>query len=293
MRKRPVRHHVKSHRRRGKPVRSFVRGHGEHAARLKTRGTNAIGPDTKIGTTPKAFTINFDYSKADSTDGESVVVISTNFEDALNEGYENRHFQDKIPWSVEVVDPDLGMAVKSLLEKEGGKAKYGEPEYRRAGGLGARFKVFAGIAKAHVDIAVGERVSRRGGLAGKLLGGHFTRKGSEALQEVDNRRAQRYLKDCWSDNPGIRATARASLKRFFPQIYNSCDFSHEQRIVSEIHKTVEYKTPSKRPATDIVAVGSPGWVKHLEEEAEKRSPGMSKSVREEIELAKKKRWGVK
>jgi len=110
-RKSPIRHKVRSYIRKGKRVRSYVRGKG---SKTKTSAKKKIG---KTLVRPKAFTVNFKYSNRKG-DGESVIVIARNYNEALKEGFEEK-VDTRKPIEVEVIDPTLGQALRFI----GGKLK--------------------------------------------------------------------------------------------------------------------------------------------------------------------------
>jgi len=117
-RKSPVSHIVHQHQRKvsGKtyPIHQFKRGSGQPSDPTKPfmRITNHTEFDK-----PHAFTVNFRYNKPDNDrdlrdDGESVVVVSTNYDDAFNSALANRVQQDKQYIAYEIIDPDAELAIE-------------------------------------------------------------------------------------------------------------------------------------------------------------------------------------
>ena len=152
---------------------------------------------------PKPFTINFKYSEKKG-DGESVIVISTNYKKALDEAYEEK-VDKRTPISVEVVDPDFGRVFKAI----GSAAK-------KAGKLGAHAAV------------VGAKYSWRGAeVFGKAAGEAI----SERLDSYEERlRAKKLIRESYAVDRAKRVMAKAKLKKEFPEIYKICDFSREKSV---------------------------------------------------------------
>ncbi len=107
-RKSPVRHTVRTHIRDGHRVKSFTRGSGRRQTVRYRRVKRVVDDDTPIGV--HAFTVNFKYSDKPG-DGESCIVFSDNYVDALDEAWEER-MDKRTPIAVEAVDPDIGAALE-------------------------------------------------------------------------------------------------------------------------------------------------------------------------------------
>ena len=146
---------------------------------------------------PKSFTVNFTYSNKKG-DGETVVVISTDYFKALDEAYEEKT-DPRIPISVEVIDPDLRRALR-VLAKE---------------------------AKA-----VGEAGLKYGWRTTKALTAEATHAIAKSYREL---RLRRLIDEAYSTDKVTRIRARAKLKLRYPEIYSVCDFSKE-RITSPATK---------------------------------------------------------
>ena len=183
-RKSPIRHNVKSHIRDNKRIPSYIRGKGVRVERTFTSRRRIDKP--------KSFTINFQYSKKKG-DGESVVVIARNYVDALDEAYEEKT-DTRIPISVEVIDPDLGRALRVL----GREAK-----------------------------AVGEAGLKYGWRTTKALTAEVTHAIANSYREM---RVRRLIDECYSPDRVTRIRSRAKLKLRYPEIYSLCDFSKEKVV---------------------------------------------------------------
>ena len=181
-RKSPIRHHVRGYTRKsGDKVRDYTRGQG--------KGTSTFTSRRKLDK-PKSFTINFAYSNKKG-DGESVVVIARNYVDALDEAYEEKT-DTRIPISVEVIDPDLGRALR-VLRRE---------------------------AKA-----VGEAGLKYGWRTTKALTAEATHAIAKSYREL---RLRRLIDEAYSTDKVTRIRARAKLKLRYPEIYKICDFLKEK-----------------------------------------------------------------
>lgn len=181
-RKSPIRHSVKSHVRDNKRISSYVRGKG-------VRTLPSLTSRRKLDK-PKSFTINFQYSKKKG-DGESVVVIARNYVDALDEAYEEKT-DSRIPISVEIIDPNIGRALRIL----GREAK-----------------------------AVGEAGLKYGWRTTKALTAEVTHAIAKSYREL---RLRRLIDEAYSTDRVTRIRARAKLKLRYPEIYSVCDFSKER-----------------------------------------------------------------
>ena len=182
-RKSPRRHSVKSHVRNGYRVSSYVRGQGRTIPTLIRR--KIIKTDE-----PKSYTINFQYSKKKG-DGESVVVIAKNYQDALDEAFEEKT-DSRNPISIEVIDPDIGKALRII-----GK------------GVGKGIKLGAKYAW----------------IAGKTITKETAHAIAKSYREM---RLRRLIDEAYSPDRVTRIRARAKLKLRYPEIYSICDFSKEK-----------------------------------------------------------------
>jgi len=259
----PIAHKVKSHKRDGYTVHSYTRGSGKPHKKLPFKPTGTIqgrpiNHKTAYTVFPeaKAWTVNFKYREGNllnDEQGESVMVFSRSYHNALDEAYEERHYKHRTPIAVDIVDPDLGAMVSFLREKGDGAgvlrikhvakdlgAKYEIASKRVAdstAGRKIRGKIFSNAAKT---------LNKKGGFFGSLLGGHLEGKSKEIAEALEDKDAQRYLKEAWDDDPKKRAIARAFLKRNHPEIYAAADFSRGSNISKVIHihkneQTIEQK----------------------------------------------------
>jgi hypothetical protein len=122
MRKSPIKHQVRSHKRKGKAVRSYVRGHG-----AKTQ-SHVANPTIKPKNKPKGFTVILTYSK-DPKDKEVIKVIATSYTRAIDEAFEEKT-DKRIPIEIRVIDPSIG----EVLRWAGSKAlEYGKKAAVAAG----------------------------------------------------------------------------------------------------------------------------------------------------------------
>lgn len=207
MRKSPIRHKVRSHSRRGLrgtySVRSYVRGKGERVQPITRK--RKLTKERR----PKSYTVNFKYSNK-AGDGESVIVIATDYKEALAEALEEKK-DVRQPIEVEVIDPDFGKVFRAI-----GRG------VRKVGELGVRYSI-KGVRKMtpYVKkgmITVGKqtfKVSKRLGKAGALA----------LAEKLHERRVKELLRKAYSRNKVERMMARYRLKQEYPELYNICSFS--------------------------------------------------------------------
>ncbi len=216
-RRTPVKHTVKTHTRKdGTKISGYTRGKGTRPQ--KTQRSRVVGrgvdDDTSIGV--HAFTVNFTYSKKPG-DGESVIVLSDNFQDATDEAWEER-IDRRMPIAVETIDPDIGAALKWMGRRVRSAVKYGKPRIVKATKLGAKYAVRA-------TMVTGKTIGRvaKAGAEGVVVLGKLTAFGlqKELIQSL--------LGLCYQDDVGKRNAARIALKKQFPEVYDACDFSRESR----------------------------------------------------------------
>lgn len=115
MRKSPIRHQVKTHKRKGKIIHSFLRGHGQ--------GTRHIANPTirTEGTAKKSFEhykVIFHYS---NNRKEKIEVASNDADDALNLALKERKYKGLKPIKIEVID-GIGNVLGSIIGKVAGSA---------------------------------------------------------------------------------------------------------------------------------------------------------------------------
>ena len=199
-RKSPRRHSVKSHVRAGYRVSNYVRGKGTRTLPTLTRRRKLI----KTGE-PKPFTVNFKYSNK-AGDGESVIVISTSYDKALKEAFEER-VDARQPIQVEVIDPDLGRMLRIVAERAKTAVKVGAREAGKLTKLGIKY----GYAGA------------------KVLGKEAAFAIARAYR---SQKLRRLIEESYSPDRATRAMARARLKTQYPEIYSVCDFSKERTTPS-------------------------------------------------------------
>jgi len=146
---------------------------------------------------PKAYTCNFKYSEKKG-DGESVVVIATDYHRALDEAFEER-VDTREPIEVEVIHPDIGRMLKIL-------------------GRGAKV-----VGREAVQLS---KLGIKYGYAGaKVLGYEAAR----ALAiKYGKLKVKRLIEDAYSPDRPTRVFARAKLRTKYPEIYAVCDFSRER-----------------------------------------------------------------
>lgn len=243
------------------------------------KGSRRVSPFTRrrlIGH-PKAYTCNFTYAPGQ---GESVVVISTTYERALREAFEERK-DPRQPISVEVIDPDFGRVFRAMGS---GLSK--------VAGIGAKYAIRGGhIAKqaairAKPHLAKGVKIAGRGIKKGVVItakGVAVT--GKAAAEEVGlhyrSRELNKLIQDCYDANRVRRTRARYKLKRLYPDIYDVADFSKDRPHVPVIPVEVRVraekaKAPPKEekplpfPRTKAEAKAYVEKAKRLAEEEEKR-----------------------
>lgn len=216
-RRSPIRHKVSGYKRKdGTEIRRHLRGKGIRPQPLQRSRVvgRGVDDDTSIG--PHAFTINFKYSE-EPDDGESVIVISDNFQDAIDEGWEER-MDARMPVAVEAIDPDIGAALKWIGKRVRSAVEYGKPRIVDASKLGAKYAVRA-------TMATGKTIGRvaKAGAEGAVTLGKLTAFGlhKELIQSL--------LKLCYQADRAKRTAARIALKKQFPDVYAACDFSSEGR----------------------------------------------------------------
>jgi len=157
---------------------------------------------TSIGV--HAFTVNFQYGPGD--DGESVIVFSDNYQDCMDEAWEER-VDTRQPISVEAIDPDIGAALKWMAKKAKAGFEYGAPKITKATHLGAKYAVKG------VKTGLGATKSTVKGGAKLVAFG------------VDMKIKESLLRLCYQKDPAKRNAARAALKSRYPEIWRKCDFS--------------------------------------------------------------------
>jgi len=177
--------------RRGYRVSDYVRGKGTRTIPTLTRRRKIIKTDES-----KAYTCNFKYSEKKG-DGESVVVIATSYEKALDEAFEER-VDTREPIEVEVIHPDIGRMLRIL-------------------GKGAKV-----VGREAVELS---KLGIKYGYAGaKVLGKEAAFAIARAYR---SQKLRRLIEESYSPDRATRAMARAKLKTQYPEIYSVCDFSKE------------------------------------------------------------------
>jgi SpoVK/Ycf46/Vps4 family AAA+-type ATPase len=169
----------------------------------------------------KAFTVNLTYGE---NDGESVIVIADSYQDALSEALEER-VDERMPIEVELIDPDLGAVIKFIAE--------GSKKVAKAGVQGAKvlakgsLYALKGVGKA---TALGAKYAiKAGASAGKKLAkgsaAAISATGKLVISEAEKKVVQRLLREAYASDPALRNAARHQLKKWFPTVYEVCDFS--------------------------------------------------------------------
>ena len=195
-RRSPVEHWVTGHTREGTPVRAFTRGRGARSQRPHVV-VGATDDDIPIGV--HAFTINFKYSDLPD-DGESVIVFSDNYPDAIDEAWEEK-IDVRIPIAVEAIDPDIGAALEWAGKRVRSAVEYGKPRVKKATELGAKYAVRATMVTGQTV----KKVARAGvGASKELL--KLTAFGIQ--KEI----IHNLLKLCYQKDKAKRIAARAALK---------------------------------------------------------------------------------
>jgi len=194
-RKSPRKHSVKSHVRSGYRVSNYTRGKGIGTVPSLTRRRKI--EDNK----PKPFTCNFKYSDKPG-DGESVIVISTSYEKALKEAFQEKT-DPREPIEVEVIDPDIGRMLRIVAEGAKTAVKVGAKEAGKLTKLGIKY----GYAGA------------------KVLGKEAAFAIARAYR---SQKLRRLIEECYSPDRATRAMARAKLRTQYPEIYSACDFSRDR-----------------------------------------------------------------
>jgi len=184
-RKSPRKHSVKSHVRSGYRVSNYVRGQGTRNLPSFTSRRKIIKTDE-----PKAYTCNFKYSEKKG-DGESVVVISTSYDKALKEAFQEKT-DPREPIEIEIVDPSIGEALRILARGAGQAVK-----------LGAKYTYVAGKTVAKEAAFAVARAYR-------------------------SQKVRRLIEESYSPDRATRAMARAKLRTQYPEIYSACDFSRDR-----------------------------------------------------------------
>lgn len=202
-RKSPVRHHVKSHSRQGKSVRSYTRGEGSRRIPSYTTKRRISKEE------PKSFTINIKYSERKG-DGESVLVFAKDYQSALDEALEER-VDKREPVEVEIIDPDFGRIFKAI----GTAAK-------KAGKLGAK------------AVITGAKYTVKGAqLFGKAAAEEIAKRAQSFEERLE---AKKLLRESYSTDRFKRLRARAELRKKFPEIYTVSDFSRPGETLYEVSK---------------------------------------------------------
>jgi len=157
---------------------------------MRGRGISQIQITKRRLLKPKSFVFNFKYSQKPG-DGESVVVISTDYHKAMKEAFQEKR-DPREPIEVEVIDPDLGRILRTIGK---GAAK--------AAKLGIKYS-YAGA---------------------KVLGKEAAMAVATSYREL---KLKRLIGDAYSVNRTTRIMARAKLRTQYPEIYKICDFSKEK-----------------------------------------------------------------
>jgi len=182
--------------RKGYRVSDYVRGKGSRTIPIFTSRRKIIKTDE-----PKAYTCNFKYSEKKG-DGESVVVIATDYHKALDEAFEER-VDTREPIEVEVIHPDIGRMLRIVAEGAKTAVKVGAREAGKLTKLGIKY----GYAGA------------------KVLGKESAFAIARAYR---SQKVRRLIEESYSPDRATRAMARAKLKTQYPEIYSVCDFSKEK-----------------------------------------------------------------
>ena len=226
MRKSPYKHKVKQHRRQNRTVHSYKRGKGSQPAYRKpfvSRGPMVKRSLTKPTDKPKAYTINFTYSKKKG-DGESIVLVAPSYEEALAEAWEERE-SNRNPIEIELVDPDLGAALSFIRSSAVKAGQYGLKSVKAGAKMGAKFAVKTGEEAKRVGKGMA-RIAKKAGKVGVKVGFKVAKEaGYTALTALQKRDAQRLLKESYSRNSATRFFARATLKRRYFELYDKISWS--------------------------------------------------------------------
>lgn len=212
-RKSPVKHRVKRHTRKGKPVTSYDRGHGTHPASMKVTKRKIT---KTIQTGPKAYVVNFTYE--DGT-GETVPVIATSYKAAMAEAFEEKK-DKRTPTELEIIDPLLGNLVHAL-----------HTSASKIGHMGGKFIVRGAKLTRVVAIKAAKhgKVLTRKGLRMSAKYGLKGAKWSVRRAEITS-----LLVQAFSKHDIISAPAKATLLRKYPDVYHHTSFSRPR--TSKAHK---------------------------------------------------------
>ena len=210
----PVRHQVKTYKRHdGTPVRTHMRGTG--AARISYTKKPSFGMDNPKGG-PKAYTVNFKYSERKG-DGESVPVIAASYDGALAEAIEEKT-DKRHPVAVEIIDPSIGSVLSFVADNAKlvlkGIHKHGTPVAKKAASIGAKYAIKGG--------AVAMQVAAKGARTGADIIGHSV---AEYTSRLEQENVQKLIQASYSADRGKKVAARATLKNFYPEIYDMMEFS--------------------------------------------------------------------
>lgn len=220
-RRRPIEHDVKAHTRLGRPIRSFTRGSGTRPQKpQRSRVVGTPVEDIKI----HGYVVNLKYSDRPG-DGESILAISDQRPETIMEDYKeilDEAFEEKIdprvPISIEIVDPSVGEVIEIMSKKVKGTIKWGAPKIKGAARIGAKY----GIKATMIAGSTAKKVARAGYDTTKEL----ARLSAFAVQKeiIHN-----LLRLCYQSDKAKRISARAALKKRYPEIYDLTDFSRETR----------------------------------------------------------------
>lgn len=110
-RKSPIKHKVRSYKRKNKVVRSYLRGKGQGTVPNLSKPT--------LHQKPKGYTVTLKYS---DTEKEEIKVIATDYHRAIDEAFEEK-MDKRMPVEISVIDPLLG----EIIHWAGARAlKYGK-----------------------------------------------------------------------------------------------------------------------------------------------------------------------
>lgn len=206
----PIAHTVNQHSRDGHSVKSYNRGSGArtNSKRLtRVKGRNVDRPlDPTLGDNAEAFTVTLKY-KNGSFEIIHVIAPKGNYQKAISEALEERSQYKKYPVEVNVKDPSLGEIIGFIRKGVGTGLKY----------------VKKGIVKASPHVKSGIKRGAKG-LGRGIKRGAVSIAGSVKASR-QNAEAKRLVNHSYSEDPGVRATARKKLKQKYPEVYDNCDFS--------------------------------------------------------------------
>lgn len=209
-RKTPRIHRVKTHVRKNKRVKSYLRGVRKHTTLSKPTINWKKGKET-----PKGYTVTLKYS---DTEKEEIKVIATNYHRAIDEAFEEKT-DKRIPIEINVVDPSLG----EIIHWAGSRAlKYGKLAASKALEKAKELHEDYTTRKLLEQSQSGSYVERE--MAKRKLS-RLEEKKQRAKAQTSDISVQQLIDQAYSKNKTAKTFARAKLRKEYPHVWDVMDIS--------------------------------------------------------------------